>query len=237
MNLERMIGQMVLGSLGGRRKRSGRATRFLTGGGGGSFVNASTLLALGGLAWGVFETMSGQNQGAQAQPAAGGFPPPGGGPVPQPAAGGLATPPPLPGTTPAAAPPTAAPPGVPEGAVRLVRLMISAARADGTLTPGERDAILAQAGGTGLEALAAGEIERPTPLESIVSGIQEEAQRKDLYTLAFSIVRADEQVSGTERIYLARLASLLGLDPAEVAGLEQRATAGIDAAEEQKEQS
>ena len=50
MNVEHLIGQIILGSLGGRRKRSHRATRFLTGGGG-SFLNASTLLALGGLAW------------------------------------------------------------------------------------------------------------------------------------------------------------------------------------------
>jgi uncharacterized membrane protein YebE (DUF533 family) len=213
MNLEHMIGQMVLGSLGGRRKRSRRATRFLTGGGG-SFLNASTLLALGGLAWGVFETMGRQNQGAQAQPAAGG-------PV---------TPPPLPDAPPAVAAPAPVPAGIPEGAVRIVRLMISAARADGILAPDEREAILAHARPAGLEALAAAEIDRPTPLEAVVSNIEDEAQRKDLYTLAFSIVRADEQVTGAERIYLARLASLLGLDPRSVAALEQKAAAGIDAA-------
>lgn len=229
MNLEHMIGQMVLGSLGGRRKRSRRATRFLAGGGQ-SFLNASTLLTLGGLAWGVFETMGRQNQGAQGQPATGGFPPPGGVPTPAPAAGPV-VPPPLPGAAPAAAPSVPVPPGIPEGAVRIVRLMISAARADGTLTPDEREAILAQARPAGLEALAAGEIDRPTPLEAIVSGIADQAQRQDLYTLAFSIVRADEQVGGAERIYLARLASLLGLDAAATAALERNAAAGIDGAD------
>ena len=231
MNLEHMIGQMVLGSLGGRRKRSRRATRFLAGGGGNSFLNASTLLTLGGLAWGVFETMGRQNQGGQAQPQpVGGFPPSGGGPVPSTAPGPV-TPPPLPGAAPVAAPSVPPPPGIPEGAVRIVRLMISAARADGTLTPDEREAILAQARPANLEALAAGEIDRPTPLEAIVSGIQDEAQRRDLYTLAFSIVRADEQVSGAERIYLARLATLLGLDAAATAALEQKAASGIDGAD------
>ncbi|HOC16911.1 MAG TPA: DUF533 domain-containing protein [Vicinamibacterales bacterium] len=229
MNIEHMIGEMVLGSLGGRRKRSRRAKRFLTGGGG--FLNASTLLALGGVAWGVFETLSRQNQGGQAQPVPGGFPPPGVSPAPPLFSAGPVTPPPLPGAAAAPAAPTAAPSGIPDGAVRIVRLMISAARADGTLSPDEREAILGQARGAGLEALAAGEVDHPTPLEAIVSGIPDEAQRRDLYTLAFSIVRADEQVSGAERIYLARLASLLGLDPAAAADLERKASAGIDAAD------
>ena len=38
--------------------------------------------------------------------------------------------------------------------------------------------------------------------------------------LAFAILRADEQVRGAERIYLAQLANLLGLDPATVQELE-----------------
>ena len=39
--------------------------------------------------------------------------------------------------------------------------------------------------------------------------------------LAYTIVRADEQVTGAERIYLAQLANLLGLDPATVQQLEK----------------
>ena len=39
--------------------------------------------------------------------------------------------------------------------------------------------------------------------------------------LAFTIVRADETVSGAERIYLAQLAHQLGLDAATAARLEQ----------------
>jgi uncharacterized membrane protein YebE (DUF533 family) len=234
MDIEHMIGQMVLGSLGGRRKRSRRTARFLTGGRN-SFLNASTLMTLGGLAWGVFETMSRKDQGGQFESAAG-FPPAGGTPAsrPTPAApAGLVTPPPLPQSV----SPAPVPAGVPEGAARIVRLMIAAARADGSLAADERAAILEQASAAGLDALASAEIDRPTPLDAIVSGITDGAQRKDLYTLAFSIVRADEQVTGAERIFLARLASLIDLDPAAVADLEQKAAAGIDAAEEQKEQS
>ena len=51
-----------------------------------------------------------------------------------------------------------------------------------------------------------------------------------MYTLGFAIVRADESVSGAERIYLAQLASHLGLDPETTARLEQEASARIDQA-------
>jgi uncharacterized membrane protein YebE (DUF533 family) len=47
--------------------------------------------------------------------------------------------------------------------------------------------------------------------------------------LAFGIVRGDEQPTGAERIYLAKLAHLLGLDPGTVQQLEQNAAARIDA--------
>jgi uncharacterized membrane protein YebE (DUF533 family) len=46
--------------------------------------------------------------------------------------------------------------------------------------------------------------------------------------LAYTILRADEQVSGAERIYLAQLANLLGLDPATVKALEQDTSQRID---------
>ena len=51
-------------------------------------------------------------------------------------------------------------------------------------------------------------------------------QRGDLYTLAFAVARADETVSGGERIFLAQLAHQLGLDAAAVAELER--VAGAD---------
>ncbi|HSK08827.1 MAG TPA: DUF533 domain-containing protein [Vicinamibacterales bacterium] len=224
MNLEHMIGQMVLGSLGGRRKRSRRAARFLAGGGN-SFLNASTLLTLGGLAWGVFETMGRQNEGQGAGQPAGAFPPPPSTHVPGVGPTAPVTPPPLPGSL----APAAVPADIPEGAARIVRLMIAAAGADGSLTGGEREAIVTQARAVGLEAFARRELDRPTPLDAVVAGVADPAQRHDLYTLAFGIVRADEQVSGAERIFLARLATLLGLDPAGAARLEQETATRIDA--------
>ena len=64
-------------------------------------------------------------------------------------------------------------------------------------------------------------------LAEIVSGVHDPQLRADLYTLAFTIVRADEGVSGAERIYLAQLAHHLGLDPATRDRLEQEAAAKI----------
>ena len=67
-----------------------------------------------------------------------------------------------------------------------------------------------------------------------VHGDTDGRQRADLYTLAYSIVRADETVSGAERIYLAQLAALLDLEPSAVERLESEAGAGIDEAAEEK---
>jgi uncharacterized membrane protein YebE (DUF533 family) len=47
--------------------------------------------------------------------------------------------------------------------------------------------------------------------------------------LGFAIVRADEGVSGAERIYLAQLAHALGLTPEIVGAIERDTAAAIDA--------
>ena len=140
----------------------------------------------------------------------------------------------------AAAPPAGALPpplpvsGVPPDVLRLVRLAIAAARADGRLTDEERASILAQARSVGAEAIVEREIQGPRPLAEIVSGVSDSNTREQLYVLAFTVVRADEGVSGAERIFLAQLAHALGLDPATTARLETEAARGIDAAAAQE---
>jgi uncharacterized membrane protein YebE (DUF533 family) len=204
MDAQDLIHSVLKGALSGRGKRGGRALRALTGSGS-PLLNAGTLLTLGGLAWGVYEA-------ATAKP--GGF---AGADVPP------APPrPPLPSATSGAQ-------AVPEAALRLVRLMISAARADGALHDAEREAILKQARAAGAEALVQAEIDSKHALDEIVAGVSELNQKQDLYVLAFTIVRADEGVSGAERIYLAQLAHQLGLSSEETKALEELAAAGIDA--------
>ena len=137
-------------------------------------------------------------------------------------------------------PPEAAPPPLPTAgvnedvdALRIVRLAISAATADGVVSEQERQAILAQATAPGAAEMVTRELNQRRPLAEIVAGVSDPAQRATLYVLAYTVLRADEQVSGAERIYLAQLAHLLGLDPQAVQALEKDAGARIDALDDQ----
>lgn len=249
MDPANLLGALVRGALIGKpRKRSGKALRYLTGGGG--LVNAATMMTAAGVAWGLFETwqnQQGQGQAAgtgnqwggtaqapmpayQAPPQSSVAQPPA--PVAPPPSGGLQVPPPLPGAP--AAPAPAPPADIPPAILRMVRLTVSAARADGTLGGDEREAILAQARTVGAEAFVLGELDRATPLSEIVAGVTDARESQALYTLAFSIVRADDSVTGPERIYLAQLAALLGLDAATTAQLEQETARRIDAQDESR---
>jgi hypothetical protein len=235
MDIEDIIGTMISGTLQTRRKHYHGANRFLVGGAN-PFLNASTLLTVGGLVWGVIETM--QQSGAASQPSGTVQPVPGprsAGPVAAPT--GRAVPPPLPpipgAGQPAAQGPSAGPPAapgedLPDGATRLIRLMISASRADGQASDAEKRAILEHARKVGAESLVEDEWLRPTPLASVVGVVADPAQKADLYVLAFAIMRADEGISGAERIYLARLATLLGLDRQATDRLEAEAVAKIE---------
>ncbi len=207
VDAEDILDGVIRGALGGRRKRHRGTLGYLVGGPH-SLLNARNLLAAAGVAWGLYEA-------ARSTPASA--------PAPLPAP---ATPlPPLPGATvPASAPATSG-----DGLLRLVRLTISAARADGNLSLEERGAILEQARRVGLESEVAAELQQPRPLAEIVGGVTDPALKADLYRLAFSIVRADEAVSGAERIYLAQLAARLGLEASATAAIEREAAAGIDA--------
>jgi len=201
-NPEDMLGIVLRGALGrSGRKRARRATRFITGRGG--FLTASTLMAAAGVAWGIYDSLKASSGASGAVP-------------------------PIPGAPPV---PVLLPTGeaLPEGMVRVIRLAVSAARADGALSPEERELIVARAKEAGLEAVVEAELTAARPLAEIVAGVTHEDSKKDLYVLAFTIVRADETVSGAERIYLAQLAHQLGIDAATVAQLETETSVRIDA--------
>lgn len=204
-----LVDGVLRGVLGGRRKRSKNALRYLTGRRGGWLSNPNTLLTAAGLAWGVFETLQSQ--------------PPAPGPAPTPMSPTPSVPP-LPNVGASAA--------VAPDALRLVRLAISAANADGTVSEPERTAIVTQVEASGGADLVAAELTQPRPLREIVSGVSEPAERGTLYVLAYTILRADnEPISGAERIYLAQLANLVGLSPEDVQKLEKDAGDRIDAQE------
>jgi uncharacterized membrane protein YebE (DUF533 family) len=222
MSAEKLIGALLQGALGGRRKRSRGALRYLTGGRG-SLINASTLMTAAGLAWGAYEAAT-RNRGI-----AGASPPPA---PPLPGSGPL---PPLPGapigrSAGSPAPPLPGSAEPPTDLLRLVRLTISAARADGALSPEEQEAIVAHARTVGAEQLVDYEVRNPRPLSDIAGGVTDQKAREEMYEMAFAVVRADETVTGAERIYLAQLAHALGLEPATTARIEKEAAARIDAA-------
>lgn len=199
----------VRGALGrSGRKRARRAQTFL--GGQGGFLTASTVMAAVGLAWGVYDHLRSQPGPAGA---AGAIPP-----------GGSSSPPATAGAGPV--PPLV----VPDQVARLVRLAASAANADGTLSGTERQAMAAAARRAGIDLPAEEQLVARHPLAAIVAGAASDAERRDLYVLAFTIVRADEGVSGAERIYLAQLAHALGLDAGTAAALERETSAAIDGA-------
>jgi uncharacterized membrane protein YebE (DUF533 family) len=222
LDVEGLVGSVLRGVLGGRGKRSRGALRYLTNGRS-SLLNASTLLTVAGVAWGLWETASKSAAKPATAPATTPVVPP---PLPSNAA--APGPPPLPHSVvaPAAAVKTSP---VPPEVIRVLRLTLSAARADGTLAPHEREAILAQARAVGAESLVAPELDAPRPLSEIVAGAADARSRQDLYTLAFTIVRADEQVSETERAYLSELAQHLRLEPDIVGELEREAARRIGA--------
>ena len=208
MNPDFLIRGVLTSVLGGGRKRSGRALRYLTGSGS-IWTRPTTLLTAAGVAWGIYETL--QQRGTRPGGPAGATPgaAPAGGPLP-----------PLPGGSGV---------DVDREALRLVRLAISAANADGVMSEKERAAVVQQAQSAGVGEVVERELNHPRLLAEIVAGVPDEAQRATLYVLAFTVLRADEQVTGAERIFLAQLAHLLAIDPQDVQRLEKDTGERIDA--------
>jgi uncharacterized membrane protein YebE (DUF533 family) len=236
MDTGQILSIFLRGALGIRgRKRARRAARFVTGHRG--FLSASTLLGAAGVAWGIYDSMkegatgatgatgASGAMGATGATGASGLPAiaqPGSASATAGATGGLTMPPPLPGTA------TSSDAVLPMDVVRLVRLAVSAARADGTLTPQERELVVEHARQAGIESLVEQELARARPLAEIVGGVSDSQAKHDLYVLAFTIIRADESVTGAERVYLAQLAHQLGLDADTAGRLERETAAGID---------
>ena len=224
---ESMLLDGVLRSvLGGRRKRSRSAMRYLGGplavlgrSAGRCCPIRNVLLTAAGVAWGIFETLQ---QGSAAGTSAPGVR------ASDPTASRRRNDsplPPLPDVGTSAAP-------ISDQALQIVRLAISAAYADGSVS--DRSGTRSSSRRAAREwTIVEQELAQPRPLAEIVAGVTDDDQRATLYVLAFGIVRGDEQPTGAERIYLAKLAHLLGLDPKTVQQLEQNAAQRIDAEPEQ----
>ena len=217
-----VLSVVLRGTLGrSGRKRASRAAKFLTGHGG--FLSASTMIAAAGVAWGIYDTLKTRNSEVPGVPGVPGVPT-----VPGVPAVPFGQVPPIPempsvaGAFDAAIDPVA----------RIIRLAVSAAKADGQLSDQEKALIMDRAREAGLESVVETELAQTRSLADIVRGVTDPTMKNELYVLAFSIVRADESVSGAERIYLAQLAHQLGLDPAAVQALESETAKKIDSESE-----
>ena len=143
-NVADVLSVMLRGSLGrSGRKRARRASKFLTGHRG--FLGTSALIGAAGVAWGIYDTLKAKNQGAVMVPGVPGVP-------------GV---PPIPAAIEAAFDPVA----------RIIRLAVSAAKADGTLSAQEREVIMSRAREAGLVSVVEAELINTSELADIVRGV------------------------------------------------------------------
>jgi uncharacterized membrane protein YebE (DUF533 family) len=204
-NVEKLLGQMLSGGMGGSRKRSRSGAFGIPG------VSKAQLgvgaIGLAIAAWEHFKSSPG------ATPAASGPAPPMAPP-----------PPPLRSMPPASAPPpmvattAALPAAVDAGdqarvadAAHLIRSMIAAANADAVIDAEERAGILERALEAGLDAATQqflmGELRAPASLEQIAAATRPEL-RLETYAAALIAINIDNDA---ERVYIERLAAALNL--------------------------
>ncbi len=128
-------------------------------------------------------------------------------------------PPPPPGPLP---PPVPPPEPRESEAMLLVRAMIAAAHADGTLDEEERRNILNRVNGEELsreECDTLGqELEAPWTVEKLAAQVTSKRLAEEVYAASLLAIRVD---APAEREYLVRLAGLLGLDRDTVARLHR----------------
>jgi len=126
----------------------------------------------------------------------------------------MSSPPPPPPATPPPPPPPRRTPQADSDSLLLLRAMIAAAHADGTLDAMERDRILGrmQEAGFGAEerAFLEQELNAPQPMEALTSNLSSPAMAMQIYAASLLAIDVDEE---RERAYLAALARRLGLDP------------------------
>lgn len=219
-------------------KLLGKIIGEVVGGGKSSMLNkvgaGSGLLTVIGLGVGAYEILKQQQE--QKAPGAGMPPPPGADwskstppPPPPGAMSGSAPPPPPPmtETAPVVPPPVGASLSAgsapQELAVRLIRIMVAAAHADGTMDAAEERAVLDKMRGADLsqeeKLFLLNELHQPRSLEELTAGITDPSVAKTMYMLAVATIAIDTEI---ERAWLNELAGLLGISKEIQAFIEEQ---------------
>lgn len=202
-NAEKLLGGLLLG---GTRRKSGLES-LVTGGAG---------MVILGVAMEAIEHLMKKSE----TPSPGAPPPPPRGSSsapPPPPPGHASAPPSAPAVTPRPAEETslrlASAPTREQGAVLLIRAMIAAASADGTIDQAERSRILGQLQRLNLTAeeqsFIVQELLAPASLDAVVREVRTVDMAKQVYAVSLLAVEVD---TDAERAYMKTLAERLGLD-------------------------
>ncbi len=225
LNAEKLLGkivQEVVGKKGGKKKGRKRKSSSLTD----QLTSGAGLMTIIGLGVGAFEILKSQNQSRM--PTGGTVPGPFS-PSPSPQYSSTppqpATPPPIPGSgrqQAAPVPPSAAK-SVPSQAVsgdlsheelasRMIKVMIAAAHADGTMDEAEEKAVLDRLRDAGLsqeeKMFLIEALHQPQTIAALTKGITDPGVSKTMYMLAVATIDIDTEA---ERVWLDQLADQLGL--------------------------
>ncbi|BBO77174.1 hypothetical protein DSCW_45910 [Desulfosarcina widdelii] len=216
-NAERLLGGLIRSSTRGSR------------GGLGGLVSSGAALGALGVAMEAFEHFVSKPKNVGTPPAVPGSPPsmPGAPQPPPPTPGGPSSsppPPPMPGQ--AAAPPPLSPSSgkAPDNAdaVLLIRAMIAAANADGTIDETERNAILERLRTVDLspeeQAFVTQELFSPADLDTIVAGVHSSELARQVYAVSLMAIEVD---TDRERQYMQNLANRMNLDGQTVEQIER----------------
>ena len=209
-NAEKLLGKIISETLGGSGSGKGRGGLM------DSLASGTGLMTAIGLGVGAYEIL--KEQKGKAVP-----PPPAPGSVPP----GVSAPPPLPPSTggrktqPPPPPPTSTG-GVSDGnmvnresedvALRMIRVMIAAAHADGVLDANEEKAILDRLRGAEFtdeeKMFLLDELHKPKSVAELTAGIDDPSSAKALYMIGVAAIEVDTEA---EQAWLDDLGSHLGL--------------------------
>lgn len=216
-NAEQLLGKVlseVMGAGSSKKKNKGKNSLLS------SLTSGAGLMTAIGLGIGAYEVLK---EKKQSPPPAPGYAPPPPPPPPShgPAWGGRTMPPPPP---PAAAAAAALPQENAEDlAIRLIRVMIAAAHADGSLDEAEEKAILDRLRNAGLSQeerlFILDELHRPKSIAELTAGIADPSIAKTMYMLAVNAIAID---SPGERAWLDNLAASLSLSKAVQGFIEEQ---------------